>query len=91
MESGKSGLQVWGEAVRKDVYEDLLSRYERILVYAGQLQEKVGQQKLLGVQNVSLEKQNERLKRRIANEESYAKLLENALHGLGILKRRADD
>lgn len=72
--------------VPADVYEDLLDRYERALVFAGQLQEKNRQQLLLQEKNGELERLAENLKRQVALEESYARLLENALKTLGVLK-----
>lgn len=72
--------------VPPDVYEDLLNRYERALVFAGQLQEKNRHQLLLQEKNEELLQELETLKRQVALEESYARLLENALKSLGFLK-----
>ena len=72
--------------VPADVYDDLLDRYERALVFAGQLQEKNRQQLLLQERNKNLEGELELLKRQVALEESYARLLENALRAVGVLK-----
>jgi hypothetical protein len=69
-----------------ELYEELLNRYERVLVYAGQLQEKVRHQKLLAEKNDSLERELEKLRRLVSLEQSYNRLLENALHSLGVLK-----
>jgi hypothetical protein len=78
-------LQRWSESVDAEVYEELLNRYERILVFAGQLQEKLNQQKLLAEKNEDLERENRRLQRMVAVEESYVRLLENALEALGVI------
>lgn len=75
----------WSESVDAEVYEELLNRYERILVFAGQLQEKLNQQRLLVEKNEGLEKENRRLERLVAVEESYVRLLENALEALGVM------
>jgi hypothetical protein len=72
--------------VPADVYDELLDRYERVLVFAGQLQEKNRQQLLLQERNKDLEGELEILKRQVALEESYARLLENALRAVGVLK-----
>ena len=69
-----------------DVYEDLLNRYERALVFAGQLQEKGRQQMLLQEKNDRLGQEVEKLKKQVAVEESYSRLLENALKALGVLR-----
>jgi hypothetical protein len=74
------------EPVPPDVYEDLLNRYEQALVFAGQLQEKNRQQLLLQEKNERLEGKLENLKQQLAVEESYVRLLENALRALKILK-----
>ena len=78
-------IQRWSESVDAEVYEELLNRYERILVFAGQLQEKLNQQKLLAEKNEDLERENRRLQRLVAVEESYVRLLENALGALGVM------
>ncbi|MGH9339336.1 MAG: hypothetical protein ACRD1R_07070 [Acidobacteriota bacterium] len=83
MQEGK--VQKWHDAVDSELYEELLNRYERILVYAGQLQEKLRQQALLAEKNESVEKEKDRLKRLLANEESYVLLLENSLRALGVM------
>jgi hypothetical protein len=83
--SQTSEIQRWSESVDAEVYEELLNRYERILVFAGQLQEKLNQQKLLAEKNEDLEKENRRLQRLVAVEESYVRLLENALEALGVM------
>ena len=72
--------------VPADIYDELLDRYERVLVFAGQLQEKNRQQLLLQERNKDLEGEVDMLKRQVALEESYARLLENALRAVGILK-----
>jgi hypothetical protein len=78
-------IQRWSESVDAEVYEELLNRYERILVFAGQLQEKLNQQRLLTEKNEDLDKENRRLQRLVAVEESYVRLLENALEALGVM------
>ncbi|MBI2822279.1 MAG: hypothetical protein HYX74_08650 [Acidobacteria bacterium] len=85
---GQSGVQVLPACrtpVPGDVYEDLLDRYERALVFAGQLQEKNRQQSLLQEKNGELERQVEELRKRVALEEGYSRLLENALRAVGVL------
>jgi len=71
-----------------ELYEELLNRYERILVYAGQLQEKTRQQKLLSEKSAVLEHDNNRLRDLLALERSYNLLLERALESLGVLTPR---
>jgi hypothetical protein len=83
-------VQRWSESVDAEVYEELLNRYERILVFAGQLQEKLNQQKLLAEKNEDLEKENRRLQRLVAVEESYVRLLENALEALGVMNEEPE-
>ena len=78
-------LQKWSESIDSELYEELLNRYERVLVYAGQLQEKMSQQKLLVDQNQDLESENHRLKRSLDLSESYIRLLEGALGALGVM------
>lgn len=82
---GKSGD--WNPRVSNDLYEELLNRYERMLVFAGQLQEKVRQQKLLTEKNDSLGQENERLQRLLEVEQSYVQVLEDALKAAGLLKK----
>ncbi|MGI8785550.1 MAG: hypothetical protein ACR2L2_18110 [Acidobacteriota bacterium] len=79
------------ESVSGEVYDDLLSRYEKILVFAGQLQEKNRQQLLLQEKSEAIEKENEDLRRHMAVDESYVRLLESALASLGVLKQGASD
>jgi hypothetical protein len=69
-----------------ELYEELLNRYERVLVYAGQLQEKMRHQKLLAEKNDSLEREVDRLRSLVGVEQSYNRLLEKALQSLGILR-----
>ncbi|MBI4445202.1 MAG: hypothetical protein HY645_04770 [Acidobacteria bacterium] len=78
-------LQRINPTVQSELYEELLDRYERVLVYAGQLQEKARQDKLLAEKNNSLEKENQRLTQLIGVERSYVRLLEQALRALGVL------
>ena len=74
------------ESISSEIYEDLLNRYERALVFAGQLQEKNRQQLLLEEKNNALESELDRLRRQVAVEESYVRLLESALASLGVIK-----
>ncbi|GAB4132230.1 MAG: hypothetical protein Kow001_24920 [Acidobacteriota bacterium] len=64
-----------------EVLDELLRRYERVLVFAGQLQERLKQQRLLAEQTESLQEENERLRRVVAAGEAYIKVLESALAG----------
>lgn len=75
--------------VSSELYEDLLGRYEKALVYAAQLQERGRQQLLLEERARSLEAENERLRRAVGVEESYVRLLESALRALGFELRDA--
>ena len=50
-------------------------------------QEKLNQQRLLAEKNEDLEKENRRLQRLVAVEESYVRLLENALEALGVMSQ----
>lgn len=84
-EESRTDVQRWSESVDGELYEELLNRYERVLLYAGQLQQKLKQQSLLLDQNQSLEKENRRLKRLNAVEQSYVRLLERALESLGVI------
>lgn len=77
----------WNPRVSNELYEELLNRYERMLVFAGQLQERVRQQKLLVGKNDSLEQENQRLKRLVDVEQSYVCALEGALEAAGLLKK----
>lgn len=86
--TSRDEIQHWTETVSGEIYEELLNRYERILVYAGQLQEQLKQQKLLAEKNDALSEENARLKKLVAVEESYVKLLENALRSLGVFPER---
>ncbi len=86
MKDDRTAVQRSGDVVQGDLYEDLLNRYERVLVFAGQLQEKARQQKLLADQNQSLEGEVNRLSRLVDLERSYVRLLEGALTSLGVLK-----
>lgn len=72
------------EKLDADLYEDLLNRYERVLVFAGQIQEKLRQQALLVERTEVQEREIDRLKRLLALEESYNRLLEKALARLGV-------
>ena len=86
MKDDRTAVQRSEDMVQGDLYEDLLNRYERVLVFAGQLQEKARQQKLLSDQNQSLEGDVKRLNRLVDVERSYVRLLEGALASLGVLK-----
>jgi hypothetical protein len=77
----------WNPRVSNELYEELLNRYERMLVFAGQLQEKVRQQKLLVGKNDSLGRENQLLKRLVDVEQSYVCVLEDALEAAGFLKK----
>ncbi len=79
-------LPLQQESIPADVYEDLLNRYERALLFAGQLQEKNRRQLLLQEKNQELEHRVENLKKQVAVEESYVRLLENALKAIGLFK-----
>jgi hypothetical protein len=70
-------------SVSTELYEDLLSRYEKALVYAVQLQERNRQQLLIEERARSLESENERLRHAVGVDEAYVKLLESALRSLG--------
>lgn len=65
-----------------EVMEELLSRYERVLVFAGQLQERLKQQKLLAEKNEHLEDENEKLRRVVSAAEAYIKVLESAVEAM---------
>lgn len=84
-EEPQADVQRWSESVDGELYEELLNRYERVLVYAGRLQQRLKQQSFLLDQNQSLEKENRRLKRLNAVEQSYVRLLERALESLGVI------
>jgi len=79
-------LQTINEFVDTEMYDDLMSRYERVLVYAGKLQEKVRHQNLLSENNGQLENENQRLKKVAALDKSYIHLLERALEALGVME-----
>jgi len=74
------------ENVDAELYDDLLSRYERVLVFAGQLQEKVRQQKLLMNESSQLANENRRLRQMAVLDQSYILLLERALESLGVMR-----
>ena len=79
-------VQTWAENVDAELYEELLNRYERILVFAGGLQEKLSQQKLLVAKNEDLEGKVDQLKQRVALDSSYIHLLEKSLQALDVMK-----
>jgi len=76
---GATGLRKTAPYVESELYEELLNRYERMLVFAGQLQEKLRSEKLLADQNRDLEAENTRLRRVVAAGEAYMAVLEKAL------------
>lgn len=82
----ESRVQTWSEAVDAELYEELLNRYERILVFAGGLQEKLSNQKLLVARNQDLESKVEQLRQRVALDSSYIHLLEKSLQALEVMK-----
>ncbi len=77
-------LERWSETVDSELYEELLNRYERVLVFAGQLQEKLKAQRLLQEKNEGLEEENLRLRRVVSAGEAYMKVLERALEAVGV-------
>lgn len=83
-EDKRDALQGWADSVDAELYEELLNRYERILVFAGQLQEKLEGQKLLEKKSGELEDENRKLRQMVALGDSYIRLLENSLRALGI-------
>ena len=91
MNEDRTSVQRSEDSVQSDLYEDLLNRYERVLVFAGQLQEKSRQQKLLADQNQSLETEVNRLNRLVDVERSYVRLLEGALEALGVLRQESSE
>ena len=90
---GTTRLQRWSESVDSELYDELLNRYERVLVFAGQLQEKLKSQRLLQEKNEGLEQENLRLRRVVSAGEAYMKVLEKVLEavGVGSSEREADD
>jgi len=86
------------QSVPADLYEELLNRYERVLVFAGQLQEKTKGSKLLTERNnlllernTSLEDDNAKLRELLGVEQKYVKVLENALESLGVIESADDE
>lgn len=67
-----------------ELYEDLLNRYERVLVFAGRLQEKLREQRRLAEKNVDLEEEKARLEKLVMADQAYIRLLENALKALDV-------
>ena len=82
----KNPLQQTNETVDTELYDDLMSRYERVLVYAGQLQEKVKHQKLLSESTGNVEKENLRMIQLATLDKSYILLLERALEAMGVMR-----
>lgn len=74
------------QRIDSESYEELLNRYERVLVYAGQLQEKARQGRLLEERSRSLARENQRLQALVGVDQAYIRLLERALERLDILK-----
>lgn len=79
-------LAVRDEAVKAELYEDLLNRYERVLVFAGQLQEKLKRQRHLVEENEALRQENERLRRLASVAQSYIHSLEEAVQVMGLVE-----
>ncbi|MFZ0428228.1 MAG: hypothetical protein WAO20_08930 [Acidobacteriota bacterium] len=82
--AGTTKLEKWSESVDSELYDELLNRYERVLVFAGQLQEKLKNQRLLAEKNEGLEEENQRLRRVVSAGEAYMKVLERALDAVGL-------
>lgn len=82
----ESQVQTWAESVDAELYEELMNRYERILVFAGGLQEKLSQQKLLAAKNEDLEAKVDHFRQRVALDSSYIHLLEKSLQALDVMK-----
>lgn len=97
MQDNEEQLEKWSESVNGELYEELLNRYERVLVYAGHLQERMRntkslseRQQLLLEKNTSLESENTRLEQLLAVERNYVKVLEDALRAVGMLSGSED-
>ncbi len=73
------------ELVEADLYDDLLCRYERALVYAGEIREKLRAQDDADEHISRLKGDVSRLQKSVAVDEAYVRLLESALQRLGIL------
>ncbi len=74
------------DTVAAELYDELLNRYERVLLYAGRLQEQNrSQQLLLEERNQDRELEAARLRKLVEVERSYVQVLEEALGSLGIL------
>ncbi len=72
------------EPVSGEIYEELLSRYEKALFFAGQLQEQVRSGRLLAERNQDLRAEVRRLKDLVGSAEKYVEVLEGALESLGV-------
>jgi len=83
-EENTAKLPVPAETVDGELYEELLNRYERMLVFAGGLQEKLKSQKLLVAKNENLSDENERLRRIVSAGDAYIKVLEQSLRAIGL-------
>ena len=79
------------ESVDGELYEELLNRYERVLVFAGGLQEKLKQQKLLAEKNEDLSSENDQLRRVVSAGEAYIRVLEESLRAIGLPGRQSRD
>ena len=77
-------------SVDGELYEELLNRYERVLVFAGGLQEKLKKQKLLAEKNEDLSSENDRLRRIVSAGEAYMRVLEESLRAIGLPESRSD-
>lgn len=73
------------EMIEAELYDDLLGRYERALVYAGELREKLRAKERALEEISQLKKEVRRLEKTTSVEEAYIRLLESALKSLGIL------
>ena len=82
--SNEQGILERSETLDTELYDDLLNRYERVLVFAGQLQEKLREQRRLAEGNQDLEEEKAKLEKLVAADEAYIRLLENALRALDI-------
>ncbi len=79
------------EPVSGEMYEELLSRYEKALFYAGQLQEQARRGRLLAERNEDLVDEVSRLRQLVGSAEDYVQVLEGALESLGIEETEAKE
>jgi hypothetical protein len=89
-EDNTAKLPVPAETVDGELYEELLNRYERMLVFAGGLQEKLKSQKLLVAKNEDLADENDRLRRIVSAGDAYIKVLEQSLRAIGLPEGNCD-